>query len=419
LSYPAVSKGSPVLLDTVSTAIVGGGPAGALAAANLALAGKKVVLFDEKLAWEKPCGGGITHKALVEWPFLREAQVERNWVTECELSAPSGRRVSFQLEHPIAIFSRRVLNGLLLERAREAGAEVIRARVTGLECSQAKWLLHTSAGACEAGYVVIAAGARCFFRKQLSTPFAPDDLMATAGYYIPGRSHRMQVQFLSDLHGYFWTFPRADHFSAGICGKMNGQSTIALRRRLEDCLRQGGFEFEGRAFYSHVLPSLRAATLREAAVSGDGWALIGDAAGFVDPITGEGLFYALRSAELLSQALLAGHPASYPARLQEDFLPELEMAAQVADRFYNGSWMGQAVIERMVQFTDNSPRFRALMCDLFAGTQGYRDLRRRLYRTLPVMLAESLASTLRLPRSGTEIDSPPGYGFAPPNGLCK
>ncbi|HZP16609.1 MAG TPA: NAD(P)-binding protein, partial [Terriglobales bacterium] len=59
-------------------AILGGGPAGAFAAAELARAGRDVLLFDEKLAWEKPCGGGLTDKAIVRWPFLRDAQVERN-----------------------------------------------------------------------------------------------------------------------------------------------------------------------------------------------------------------------------------------------------------------------------------------------------------------------------------------------------
>ena len=53
-------------------AIVGGGPAGANAASVLASAGRHVLLFDEKLAWEKPCGGGLTDKAISRWPFLRE-----------------------------------------------------------------------------------------------------------------------------------------------------------------------------------------------------------------------------------------------------------------------------------------------------------------------------------------------------------
>lgn len=86
-------------------AMIGGGPAGAFAAAELARAGREVFLFDEKMAWEKPCGGGLTDKALARWPFLRDAQVDRNWIGDCELIAPSGRRVRFALERQIAIFS--------------------------------------------------------------------------------------------------------------------------------------------------------------------------------------------------------------------------------------------------------------------------------------------------------------------------
>jgi flavin-dependent dehydrogenase len=213
----------------------------------------------------------------------------------------------------------------------------------------------------------------------------------------------MQIQFLDRLHGYIWIFPRADHVSAGICGRLKHQSTAELRRLLETWLPHLGFDFHAARFYSHILPSLRASTLRQVAVSGKRWALIGDAAGFVDPITGEGLYYALRSAELLSQALLKDPPESYAARLREDFLPDLGAAARVADRFYSGRWLGRTVIERMIQFTENSGNFRELMRDMFAGTQNYRDLRYRLYRSLPAMLAESLASTLRLPSSHAVI----------------
>ncbi len=381
-------------------AIIGGGPAGAMAAANLASHGRKVLLFDEKLAWEKPCGGGITAKALAAWPFLRDANVERNWIHECELIGPSGRRVSFHLEQPVAIFSRLVLNGLLLDRARQAGAAVVRDRIVHIERAGSGWLLQSNHASWAAGYVVVAAGARNAFRKQFCRPFAPEDLMVTAGYYIPGRRELMQIQFSQDLCGYIWIFPRADHLSAGICGKMHEQTTVELRRVLERTLLDLGLDYHGAEFYSHVLPSPRPETLQDVPSAGEGWAFIGDAAGFVDPITGEGMYYALRSGELLAQALLTHEPESYPNFLHDDFLPELEVAANMAGRFYRGRWMGESVIERMIQFTDSSTSFRALMSDMFAGTQGYRDLRRRLYLTLPRMLAESLASALRLP--GTE-----------------
>lgn len=350
-------------------AVIGGGPAGAFAAAALARAGREVLLFDEKLAWEKPCGGGLTDKALARWTFLRDAQVERNWISDCELIAPSGRKVVFQLDHPIAIFSRLALNSLLLERARHAGAQVLCERITRIDGGAGDWRLQSSSGNHAADFVVLAAGARNPFRSQFSQALGPENFMVAVGFYIPGTRPLAQVKFLKGLHGYLWIFPRSDHFSAGICGRMKGKSTAELRRLLEEALPEFGLGLEGARFYAHVLPSFTVKTLQSASFSGDGWAMAGDAAGFVDGISGEGLYYALRSAELLCEALLSGAPERYPVLVKQDFLPELERAARIADRFYSGDWLGGSVLERMVQLTGRSARFRDLMRDLFAGTR--------------------------------------------------
>jgi flavin-dependent dehydrogenase len=105
------------MTEQLPIAIVGGGPAGALAGELLAAGAREVLLFDEKLAWEKPCGGGLTHKALIQYPFLREARAESKFIVNCELLSPAGRRARFELRHPLAIFSRFTLNGLLLDTA--------------------------------------------------------------------------------------------------------------------------------------------------------------------------------------------------------------------------------------------------------------------------------------------------------------
>jgi len=385
-------------MDPKRIAIIGGGPAGAFAAVELARAGREVLLFDEKLAWEKPCGGGLTDKALARWPFLRDSQVERNWISDCELIAPSGRRVAFRLDRPIAIVSRLALNGLLLDRARQAGARVLRERITSIEGSGSDWNLRSSSGDYRADFVVLAAGARNPLRGQFSQALGPENFMVAVGFYIPGTRPVAQVKFLKGLHGYLWIFPRSDHFSAGICGRMKGKSTAELRRRLEDSLPEFGLGLEDARFYAYILPSYTVKTLQNAAFSGDGWAMAGDAAGFVDAITGEGLYYALRSAELLAQALLANAPESYPVLVKQDFLPELERAARIADRFYSGDWLGGSVLERMVQLTARSARFRDLMRDLFAGTQEYSDLRQRVRQSLPRIVTETLVSTVWRPR---------------------
>jgi len=391
-------------------AIVGGGPAGALAGALLAAAGKHVRLFDEKLAWEKPCGGGLTHKALRQYPFLAEAGSASHPVEHCELISPSGQRVRFHMQYPVAIFSRLALNGLLLERARRAGVDVHQERVTRIARTGANWRLITPQREYRASYLVLAAGARNPFRSQFLAPLSPSDLMVTAGYFIPGRSSLMQIQFLQGITGYIWVFPRADHVSAGIAGKMGEASTAELRRRLERWLEENGFPLDGARFYSHILPSFRAQTFETLQVCGEGWAMIGDSAGLVDPITGEGLYYALRSAELCANALLAGRPDEYPTMLNEEVLAELKLAARVSQRFYSGQIFGDSVLERMVSLTAQSAKIRDLMSDLFAGIQGYRDLRARLCRILPSLMLEGLTGTLRsankISRSKLATDAP-------------
>jgi flavin-dependent dehydrogenase len=393
-------------------AIVGGGPAGALAGTLLAADGRDVLLFDEKLAWEKPCGGGLTHKALQRFPFLADAgsesnPVESNPVEHCELISPSGNRVRFHLRYPIAIFSRLTLNQFLLERARRSGVELHQERVTRIARSGEDWQLVTPQQEYRASYLILAAGARNSFRSQFHSPISPSDLMATAGYFIPGRSSLMQIQFLKGITGYIWVFPRKDHVSAGITGKMGETSTLELRRTLERWLekhwREGqtlkgqGFRWDGARFYSHILPSLRPQTFETLEVCGENWAMIGDSAGLVDPITGEGLYYALRSAELCAGALLAGRPEDYRTVVQEELLPELKLAARVSERFYRGKVFGESVLEQLVSLTARSASFRDLVSDFFAGIQGYHNLRDRLYGILPAVMAEGLAGTLRLP----------------------
>src|SRR6202790_5830137 len=97
--------------------IVGGGPAGALCGERLATAGFRVTIFDERLAWEKPCGGGLTHKAIEAYPFLLDSPQPKKIVRRAELISSSGHRAAFDMSHPIVTYERKVLNGLLLARS--------------------------------------------------------------------------------------------------------------------------------------------------------------------------------------------------------------------------------------------------------------------------------------------------------------
>jgi flavin-dependent dehydrogenase len=168
---------------------------------------------------------------------------------------------------------------------------------------------------------------------------------------------------------------------------------------------------EGAQFYSHVLPSPQERTLSERIVLGKNWALIGDAAAWVDPLTGEGLFYAMKSGELLGKSLAEGCPEKYPAWVKAAFSAELEFAARIVRRFYRGSFLGTAVTTHMVQFLRRSPVFRQLMGDVFSGTQDYTSLKRRLWGHLGITLSDFVASVLNIERP-TPAHAPRGSAGA-------
>jgi flavin-dependent dehydrogenase len=375
-------------------AIVGGGPAGAMCGERLARAGYEVTIYDEHLAWEKPCGGGLTHKAIKAYPFLLNGPYPKKLIRTVELISSKGHRAHLALEQPIVIYSRTVLNGLLLERAETAGCQIVRSRVNQIETAGDRARLTTGDSRIEADFVVIAAGARNSLLPN-TRPLSRGDLEMTLGYFVPAQAEGISVKFLRRFEGYVWSFPRCDHLSVGICGSMARHTSQELRRHLHAFMADEKISREGATFYSHVLPSPQKQTLSARRVVGRNWALVGDAAAWVDPITGEGLYYALRSGDLLAGALIAEKPAEYPARVRKAFSADLEFATRIARRFYRGSFLGGAVATRMIQFIERSPTFRGLMADVFGGAQDYCSLKRRLWAQCGTTLTEVVSSLMK------------------------
>jgi geranylgeranyl diphosphate/geranylgeranyl-bacteriochlorophyllide a reductase len=372
-------------------AILGGGPAGAFAAERLASAGLRVLLFDEKLAWEKPCGGGLTFKAYSQYPFLLENTISKRFVSETVLAAPHAGAVSLKLEEPLLIYSRFDLNRLLLERAERAGAQIEKTRVLEINRQGAGWSVRTKTGSVDADFCIVATGARNPLR-EVGTQFGVADTMSALGYYVPGEQCKIDIQFLPNLEGYIWNFPRCGHMSVGICGK--GEPASSLRQRLERYMTEREIQWKHGSFYSHMLPSLDTSSWKKNRVAGEGWLAVGDAAGLVDPITGEGLYYAIRSADLAVRALLsevtslAERVNQYRRLLRRDFAADLEFGSRFARKVFLGKFMLASVPARMVQFTRRSPRFSAVMQDLFSGRQPYIGLRQRLLKNLNGSLYE-------------------------------
>lgn len=376
-------------------AIVGGGPAGAMAAARL-LKGlgsvhnsesrPRVVIFEEKPGWEKPCGGGLSHKALKEYPFLLQATSQAKPVWKMEVRVPGEVTGCFSLRKPLAIYSRKELNHLLLERGRQAGAEIVDDRIIDAAREGERWRLKGRSASYEADYLIVAAGARSALRNHLAGPLEARDFMLTFGYFVPGCEDLLRIEFFENFEGYAWSFPRTNHLSVGICGKVGHVKMVDLQQRLAGFMARHGYSSESAPIFSHLLPALEPESWASIRLEGDGWALAGDAAGLTDPVTGEGLYFALRSGELLADSILQG--GSYARCVWNEFGRKLMLGARIAPKFYCGEFLGASVTTRMVQFCSRSRTLLNLFEDVVEGNQAYHGLVGRVFRKLPRSLAE-------------------------------
>src|SRR5271155_2590464 len=247
--------------------IVGGGPAGALCGERLASKGFRVTIFDEHLAWEKPCGGGLTHKAIEAYPFLLDAPYPKRIIRTAELISSRGHRARFEMSHPIVIYARKVLNGLLLDRAVAAGCTTVRSRVTNVNTEGAQVRLTAAGEDHLSDFAVLAAGARNQLLPE-TTALGASDLEMTLGYFVPTEEDIIKVKFLKEFEGYLWSFPRADHLSVGICAKIGQNSSQQLRHHLDAFITEEKIPMDGAQLYSHVLPSPQAKTLRGRRIAG-------------------------------------------------------------------------------------------------------------------------------------------------------
>jgi flavin-dependent dehydrogenase len=310
----------------------------------------------------------------------------------------------FRLRAPLAIYARATLNHLLLQRAREAGAEVVADKILGLRRRDSEWEITGRQNTYRAGFVVLAAGAHTRLRRTLTEDFRLRDFMLTFGYYLPVPCPVLRVQFYERFEGYAWAFPRLDHVSVGICGKAGEESMAALRDRLGAFMRKFAYAPDPKRIFSHLLPSLSVESWGSLRLVGQGWALAGDAAGLVDSITGEGIYYALRSGDLLAEALLEGFPETYPERVRNEFGRALALGARLAREFYRGEFLGGGITTRMVEFGAHSRKFLEVIQDLLEGSQSYLGLLTRLHAGLARTLLEAGVGRLReVLESGAEV----------------
>jgi geranylgeranyl reductase family protein len=381
------------VITPTDVAVVGAGPAGSWAAYNLARRGAHVTIFDPSHPREKPCGGGVTGRALaLVADAIAEASLPAATIRRARfVDIAAGRSAVVPLvdssndTSALVVASRAAFDAALLASACRAGATLIPTRITDVTLEPDGPRLQTTDGSYRARFLIGADGANSLVRRRLARAFSRDDLSIATGYFAHGvTSDEILVELIPDPPGYIWSFPRPTHLAIGICAHADaGATAAALRDRAAAWIRETKIADGARLEpYSWPIPSLRVLSLRRVELAGSNWCLAGDAAGLVDPITREGIYFALVSGQWAADAAIAGDAAQYASRVRSTIIPELARAARLEASFF-----GLASTGLLIEALRRSAAVNRVMASLIAGRQSYAGLKSRLLRTLEWRLA--------------------------------
>ncbi len=337
------------------TVIIGAGPAGALLAHELARTGISVLLVEKKrLPRYKACGGGLTPRALIQLPFSIQTVIEDATTTARLLV---NGRPAFQRTYArpvVHMVMRDRLDAFLVQKAVAQGARLVQgARFLATAGTPGDLTVETTEGTIRTCCLVGADGVHSRVARHLGLPVRYRTMTAVEAEIEPGGQsmhpfrHRFDFDFGVIDQGYGWVFPKRHHLSAGVLTRRPKARNI--RRGFHCYLQHKGLDGSRvKTLKLHPIPYAPRAANRYACAEG---LIVGDATGMVDPITGEGLYYAFWTARLAAAAIRAHFEkradlSSYDRILRRKVGREVRYAGLLAHILYQLPWLSYPLLAR-------------------------------------------------------------------------
>jgi len=347
-------------------AVVGAGCAGSYFAYLAAKMGHRVTVFDHSHPREKPCGGAIPSRTLERFLAIKNLGITYKGIRRINILSPRGQELQLELKEPIYTVNRRTFDGAILKRAFEEGAAIVKAKVERVERLQSVWTVN-DAGPFD--LLIGADGSQSVIRRVLLGK--PNSAQLGFSYFLHLKEELgedMLLRFYPGLKGYGWVFPRP---SGCVCGLYYAYSS--QRKRAGKLFKEliepfvGDVRNAGGKIYP--LPAVKRGRYFSP-VAGMSWALLGEAAMFCDPFTGEGIHYALLSADLLANALKRGEIWRYQTLAYNLILPEILKASSMLSRLYFTPFLDLAISKAR-----DSATAERLVVSFLTRKPSYGDLR--------------------------------------------
>ena len=240
--------------------------------------------------------------------ILQQFPIEHSEMDQMRVISPSQKTWTIDMtQNKILGFSRMRFDQYLLSKALSEGAKLIEEKVIGLQKNSHGWRIITQDSSYDARTLVGADGACSVIRKCTVGSLDKNDLGACFGYIFKGIVEKgVVINFLSKTSGYIWVIPRGDNTCIG-GGSTKINQLREIKKKVDMFIEACYPRLEKVSQWSALIPNVKSPQTLLSQVAGPNWALIGDAAGHVSPISGMGIVYALTDGELAAEAIAEGH----------------------------------------------------------------------------------------------------------------